>query len=49
MSLLMYKARLNRVKALKHLRVASVSGRKHKRPAFLLGAQYRVQVPNRAA
>ena len=49
MSLLMYKARLNRTKALRHLRLASVSGRKHKRPAFFLGAQYMVAKPERAA
>lgn len=49
MSLLMYKARLNRTKALRHLRLAGISGRKHKRPAFFLGAEYMVANPGRAA
>lgn len=49
MSLLMYKARVNRTKALRHLRDVATSGRKHKRPVFLLGAQYMVSCPGRAA
>jgi hypothetical protein len=37
MSLLMYKARINRTKALRHLNAAKAAGRKHKRPVLCSG------------
>lgn len=49
MTLLQYKARVNRAKALKHLAVAAVSGRKHKRPAFYLKPEFRVDDSTRVA
>lgn len=49
MTLLQYKARVNRIKALKHLAVSAVSGRKHKRPALYLKPEYRVDGTSRVA
>ena len=49
MLLMSYKARMNRVKALSHLKIADLSGRKHKRPALLLSMQYMVSEGHKAA
>lgn len=49
MLLMTYKARMNRVKALSHLKIADLSGRKHKRPALLLSMQYMVSEGHKAA